>query len=48
MTMTTGDWLFVAGAILETVAVTKGVHTTLVAWSLIIYGCVLLGRGYLQ
>ena len=44
--ITAGNCVFLVGAILETWALTKGVHTPIVAWSLIVYGVVLLWKGY--
>jgi hypothetical protein len=41
-----GDILFVAGALLEYVGLYQGVTPRAVAWSLIIYGVILLYTGY--
>lgn len=41
-----GNALFIVGSLLKTWALTKGVSTRIVAWSLITYGVVLLWKGY--
>jgi hypothetical protein len=43
-----GNALFLAGAILEYIALPMGVDTRAVAWSLILYGIILLGTGYVS
>jgi hypothetical protein len=42
----TGNILFLVGAALETVGLHYGVSVRAVAWSLLIYGAVLLWTGY--
>lgn len=44
--MTIADFVFLIGAGLEAAALQWGVSTKAVAWSLIVYGIVLLGTGY--
>ncbi len=44
--MKLGNALFLAGAVLEIAGLTVGVHSQAVAWSLIVYGVVLLVTGY--
>lgn len=44
--MTLGNALFLAGALLEYVALPLGVSSTAVAWSVIVYGVILLVTGY--
>jgi len=38
--------IFMVGALLEYIALPMGVSSTAVAWSLILYGVILLGTGY--
>jgi hypothetical protein len=45
--MTLGNAIFLLGATLEVIALQIGVSTKAVAWSLIVYGIVLLWNGYL-
>lgn len=41
-----GNALFIVGAVLEVIGLQRGVDSMAVAWSLIIYGAVLLWTGY--
>jgi hypothetical protein len=45
--VTFGNALFAAGAALEIVGIEAGVHTSVVGWSLVIYGVAMVVRGYL-
>jgi hypothetical protein len=44
--VTWGNALFLAGALLEYIALPLGVDSRAVAWSVIIYGVILLWTGY--
>jgi hypothetical protein len=46
--LTAGNVIFLLGAVLEIVGLRCGVDSAAVAWSLIIYGGVLLWTGYLS
>jgi len=46
--MTPGSTVFAIGAALEIVGLGMGTQATVVAWSLIVYGVVLLVTGYLR
>ncbi len=45
--VTPGDLMFVAGFVMECVALGFGVHTKVVGWSLVAYGLMLVWKGYL-
>jgi len=45
--MTRGNTIFLLGAALEVVGLQMGVSSSAVAWSLLVYGAVLLVTGYL-
>lgn len=44
--MSWADLIFILGAVLQYVALPMGVTTKAVAWSLILYGAILLATGY--
>jgi hypothetical protein len=44
--VTVGNGFFLIGSILEIYALSQGVSTKVVGWSLIIYGATLLYTGY--
>ena len=46
--MTTGNIIFLAGAVLEIIGLHLGVSSAAVAWSLLLYGGVLLVTGYVE